>query len=281
MNNEEEALIRTIVDKPGDDTARLVYADWLDERDDPRGAYLRAELEWARTGQKERSLRTKGKKLDALWVYRVSRPPVGVCFRYPVFEFTGFELTHEDVQLGKAEIPYLPTEYAAFLLNYNGGMLLDHVQHPGARGPTRRTWYLEGLAQLALDEPEEHDEVPITDRKTLPSIQRLADNLYHPNVDSQAWGGAADQLFTNYTVIGFSQAEFGHFDCLLLGEILWRGTPAQRVFAYRNPNGDPSFFEDLSEAQCDRKAQRYKPERNLIQIAKSFTEFLSTLDKAK
>lgn len=41
--SEDEAFIRAIVDNPGDDTARLVYADWLDERNDPRGPYLRAE----------------------------------------------------------------------------------------------------------------------------------------------------------------------------------------------------------------------------------------------
>ena len=29
---EDEAFIRTIVDHPGDDTPRLVYADWLDDR---------------------------------------------------------------------------------------------------------------------------------------------------------------------------------------------------------------------------------------------------------
>ena len=42
---EDEAFIRAIVDSPGDDTPRLVYADWLDDRADPRGAYLRAERE--------------------------------------------------------------------------------------------------------------------------------------------------------------------------------------------------------------------------------------------
>jgi uncharacterized protein (TIGR02996 family) len=31
---EDESFIRAIVDTPGDDTARLVYADWLDDRDD-------------------------------------------------------------------------------------------------------------------------------------------------------------------------------------------------------------------------------------------------------
>ena len=43
---EDEAFVRAVVDGPGDDTPRLVYADWLDDRNDPRCAYLRAEAEW-------------------------------------------------------------------------------------------------------------------------------------------------------------------------------------------------------------------------------------------
>jgi uncharacterized protein (TIGR02996 family) len=41
-------FIRTIQEDPADDTARLVYADWLEERGDVRAEYLRAELELAR-----------------------------------------------------------------------------------------------------------------------------------------------------------------------------------------------------------------------------------------
>jgi uncharacterized protein (TIGR02996 family) len=40
-------FLRAILAEPGDDGLRLVYADWLDERDDPRGAYLRIEVELA------------------------------------------------------------------------------------------------------------------------------------------------------------------------------------------------------------------------------------------
>jgi uncharacterized protein (TIGR02996 family) len=45
---DETAFLRTIHDHPGDDGPRLVYADWLDERGDPRGPWLRLEVE--RTG---------------------------------------------------------------------------------------------------------------------------------------------------------------------------------------------------------------------------------------
>ena len=44
---DDEAFVRMVVDSPGDDLPRLVYADWLQERGDPRGDYLRAELDWA------------------------------------------------------------------------------------------------------------------------------------------------------------------------------------------------------------------------------------------
>lgn len=41
----EEALLAAISAAPQDVLPRLVYADWLDERNDPRGEYLRLEVE--------------------------------------------------------------------------------------------------------------------------------------------------------------------------------------------------------------------------------------------
>jgi uncharacterized protein (TIGR02996 family) len=45
MTNEREALLAAVRANPEDRTARLVYADWLDEHDDPLGRYVRAEAE--------------------------------------------------------------------------------------------------------------------------------------------------------------------------------------------------------------------------------------------
>jgi uncharacterized protein (TIGR02996 family) len=39
--SEEAALVAAVLATPGDDAVRLVFADWLDERADPRGAQLR------------------------------------------------------------------------------------------------------------------------------------------------------------------------------------------------------------------------------------------------
>ena len=42
-------LLRTIITNPGDDTARLVYADWLEENGEPeRGEFIRVQIELAR-----------------------------------------------------------------------------------------------------------------------------------------------------------------------------------------------------------------------------------------
>src|SRR5439155_11828794 len=89
---EDEAFIRAVVDSPGDDLPRLVYADWLDDRSDPRGPYLRAELEWAkpwRSGERPTDspeLREMAAEFDPVWVARVSRPPMGACCEHVRFE---------------------------------------------------------------------------------------------------------------------------------------------------------------------------------------------------
>ena len=41
----EEALLQAVCEQPDDPLAWLAYADWLEERDDPRSRYLRAEVE--------------------------------------------------------------------------------------------------------------------------------------------------------------------------------------------------------------------------------------------
>lgn len=45
--NEEESLIQGILASPNNDDLRLIYADWLEERGDPRGEFLRLEAELA------------------------------------------------------------------------------------------------------------------------------------------------------------------------------------------------------------------------------------------
>jgi uncharacterized protein (TIGR02996 family) len=44
--SEEAAFLRAIAEKPGDDTARLAFADWLQDRDDPRAPWVRDKDIW-------------------------------------------------------------------------------------------------------------------------------------------------------------------------------------------------------------------------------------------
>jgi uncharacterized protein (TIGR02996 family) len=45
---QEEAFLRAVLQDPDDDGVRLVFADWLEERGDPRGEFVRVECALAR-----------------------------------------------------------------------------------------------------------------------------------------------------------------------------------------------------------------------------------------
>lgn len=44
--SDEAAFLSALRERPDDETARLVYTDWLDDRSDPRAEYLRVEAAW-------------------------------------------------------------------------------------------------------------------------------------------------------------------------------------------------------------------------------------------
>jgi uncharacterized protein (TIGR02996 family) len=50
----EEGFIRAVLKAPEDEARRLVYADWLEERGDCRGEYLRVQVELLRFVQEGR-----------------------------------------------------------------------------------------------------------------------------------------------------------------------------------------------------------------------------------
>jgi uncharacterized protein (TIGR02996 family) len=47
--NEQEGFLEAILANPDDDQLRLIYADWLEERGDPRGEFIRVQMELAGT----------------------------------------------------------------------------------------------------------------------------------------------------------------------------------------------------------------------------------------
>lgn len=90
--DDEAAFLAAIRADPGADTPRLVYADWLDDRDRPEAVFLRAEcvLAAAPAGDPRRpslqaAVRAAGAGCDPGWVAAVSRLPIescGVAFRF-------------------------------------------------------------------------------------------------------------------------------------------------------------------------------------------------------
>jgi uncharacterized protein (TIGR02996 family) len=58
LSAEHRAFVSAILESPADDTALLVYADWLEERGDARSAYLRNQVAYrkSRTEELRRSL---------------------------------------------------------------------------------------------------------------------------------------------------------------------------------------------------------------------------------
>lgn len=126
---DDEAFVRAIVAAPADEAPRLVYADWLDERGDPRGAYLRAEVEFFRQGGPglpKKSIHewvARWKGVDSTWAHRVTRPPIGVCCAHIRFSHSGPASDREALDRIQARLQVkLPPAYRAFLLNWNGGI---------------------------------------------------------------------------------------------------------------------------------------------------------------
>ncbi len=75
--SDEKGFLDVIRANPDDDTTRLVYADWLDERGDIRGEYLRLEHELAQIPLRLAELRQRipqvRQQIDPAWVAAVSK----------------------------------------------------------------------------------------------------------------------------------------------------------------------------------------------------------------
>jgi uncharacterized protein (TIGR02996 family) len=65
---EQAALLKAVCDAPDDDAPRLAYADWCDKRGDPRGEFIRLQIEAARPNISPESKRRwdVGRQLDHL-----------------------------------------------------------------------------------------------------------------------------------------------------------------------------------------------------------------------
>src|SRR5437867_9522836 len=48
---QEEGFLRAIIEEPDDVGLRLIYADWLEERGDPRGEFIRVQCQLEETDE--------------------------------------------------------------------------------------------------------------------------------------------------------------------------------------------------------------------------------------
>jgi uncharacterized protein (TIGR02996 family) len=83
---DEMGFLRELLDKPGDTTTRLVYADWLDERGDVRGEFLRLELRLNELPEHDERrpwildrLRELRQEIDPKWLARLDQTDVENC----------------------------------------------------------------------------------------------------------------------------------------------------------------------------------------------------------
>ncbi|QJW98168.1 TIGR02996 domain-containing protein [Frigoriglobus tundricola] len=83
---EDRSFIRAILSHPAELTAWLVYADWLDKRDDPRAEFIRLEFRRGQLrttdpawGLVESRLRELRGSLDPDWVSIFDRPKIENC----------------------------------------------------------------------------------------------------------------------------------------------------------------------------------------------------------
>jgi uncharacterized protein (TIGR02996 family) len=99
---DETAFLRGLVANPNDNDLRRVYADWLEERGDPRSHFLRLEVALHESEPRAPELREQlhqaRRSLDVRWVALVERPLIGwriarsgTCGRaIPAFIHNGF-----------------------------------------------------------------------------------------------------------------------------------------------------------------------------------------------
>lgn len=93
FTDDDRAFLRGIMSNPAELTAWLVYADWLDEHDDPRAEFLRLEVKRLAhdTSQTERfgivaRLEELRSALDPDWVAIFDRPRVENCDKLFAFK---------------------------------------------------------------------------------------------------------------------------------------------------------------------------------------------------
>jgi uncharacterized protein (TIGR02996 family) len=154
---EEQGFLDEIARNPRDNTPRLVYADWLEERGDPRAEYLRAEIELAamkprtrKAAGPTRRLMAARAKVDPGWLARLEQPDVlrAVPVPFPAY-WVGTELGEYRPVAGTyglaryRTLPPLPVE------RFTGDFRWLDPEAKAGKAPAAMEAGLERLAQRA------------------------------------------------------------------------------------------------------------------------------------
>jgi uncharacterized protein (TIGR02996 family) len=136
--NDEAGFLNAIRDNPDDDTARLVYADWLEERGDIRGEYLRLEYQLSQIPLRLAQLR---EQIDPAWLRAVTKWHKVVLLDFvPTDKIQVIKLVREVTQLGLKE--------AKDLVEAPRSTILDGLTSEEARQLAHR---FDGLAVVAIE----------------------------------------------------------------------------------------------------------------------------------
>lgn len=88
ISNQEEAFHRAIQENPDDDTVRLVFADWLEERGDLRGELIRVQYSLRALGLEDVRRESLQERSEALCSAETERlkANLGILLNNPVFD---------------------------------------------------------------------------------------------------------------------------------------------------------------------------------------------------
>jgi uncharacterized protein (TIGR02996 family) len=165
----EDAFITAILEAPCDDSSRLVYADWLEERDDPRAEFFRIELELLKCPLGLAPLASLKSRLSELlqcldpeWVALVRRLPLDPLDELRVVMPPPKRLLNASGKWEEVEQALgltLPSDYKAFIRTYGSGTAgcIEIVSPLGLNYDVRERWvnWAGLIADLA-----EYEEVP-------------------------------------------------------------------------------------------------------------------------
>jgi uncharacterized protein (TIGR02996 family) len=171
----EMDMLSAVVADPADDQVKLVYADWLEERDDPRGAFLRKFVQVVQKGKKPPA----GAGISAAW-----REVVGLTLLRRLCEEGLAEHRGRIMQLARPTLAFVTkpgqdTHIAVGRTKFGGRPHLP----AGTEWPRCGRGPLEFLAQLNLS-----DFKQTVAGRALPPAGLLSFFMYH-NIPEDQHGG--------------------------------------------------------------------------------------------